>query len=156
MLVLLDLAFRFIAPHLFVQSIEKLLAGSGAGERCTVVERPAKTAEVEQPFGSAVEGHPHAVEQVNDARSGIAHRFHGGLVGEEIAAINRVVKVLPGRVAFALEVLGSIDATLRADRVRALYRHNRKQVHLPAHLGDLDNRGQARQSSAHHNDSGIR
>src|ERR1700733_3354688 len=37
MLILLDLAFGFVAPDLFVERIEKLLAGGCAGERGAVI-----------------------------------------------------------------------------------------------------------------------
>jgi L-aminopeptidase/D-esterase-like protein len=59
-------------------------------------------------------------------------------------------KCLPGGVAFALQVLGGVDAALRAHRVRALYRDDREQVNLAAHLGDLDDGGEAGQAAAHH------
>ena len=61
-------------------------------------------------------------------------------------------KCLPGGIAFALQVLGGVDATLRADRVRALYGDDREQVNLAAHLGDLDDGGEACQAAAHHDD----
>ena len=151
-LVLLDLAFGFVAPHLLIERVEKLLAGGGAGEGRAVVEGAAEAAEVEQSFRRAVERHAHAVEQVDDARGRFAHGFHGRLVGEEVAAVDGVVEMLPGGVAFALQILGGIDAALRADRVRALHRHDGEQVNVAAHLGDLDDGGQACQPAADHDD----
>src|ERR1019366_2457266 len=115
--VLGDLAFGLVAAHLLVERIQQLLPGSGTGKSRPVVQRSTKATEIEQTFRRAVEGDAHAVEQVNDARPHLAHRFHRRLVGEEVAAIDRVVEVLPGGVALALEVLGGIDATLGADRV---------------------------------------
>ena len=102
MLVLLDFAFRLIAAHLFVEGVEKLLSGGRTGECRAVVERPAETAKIQQAFRSAIERHTHAVEQVNDARRSLAHGFDRRLVGQKVAAINGVVKVLPGGVALAL------------------------------------------------------
>ncbi len=66
-LVLGDLAFGFVAPHLLIERVQQLLARGGAGEGSAVVERAAEAAEVQQPLGSAVEGDAHAVEQVDDA-----------------------------------------------------------------------------------------
>ena len=85
----------------------------------------------------------------------LAHRLHRRLVGEEVAAVNGVVEVLPGGVAFALQILGRVDAALRAYRVRALDRHDGKQIDLAAHFGDLDSGREARQSAADDDDSWI-
>ena len=154
-LVLLDLAFGLVAAHLLVERVEQLLAGGGAGKRGAVVERAAEAAEIEQPLGRAIEGHAHAVEQIDDGGRGLAHGLHRRLVGEEVAAVDGVVKVLRGGVAFALEIFGGVDAALRADRVRALDRDDGKQVDRAAGLGDFDDRRQARQPSANHDDSGC-
>src|ERR1019366_2084340 len=151
-LVLLHLAFGFVAAYLLVEGVEKLLAGGRAGECGAVIERAAEAAEVEQTFGSAIERNAHAVEQIDDAGSGLAHGLDRRLVGEEVATVNRVVEVNPGGIAFALQGLGGVDASLRANRVRALYRDDREQVNLTAHLGDLDDGGQACQAAAHYDD----
>ena len=97
-----DLAVGLVAADLLVEGVEQLLAGGGSGKCSAVVERAAEAAEVEQALGGAVEGHAHAVEQVDDARGGFAHGLDGGLVGEEVAAVDGVVEVLVGGVAFAL------------------------------------------------------
>ena len=129
-LVLFYFAFGLVAAHLLVERIEKLLAGGRARKRGAVVESASKTAEVEQAFGRAIEGHAHAVEQIDDAGRGVAHSLHRRLVGEEVSAVNGVVEVLVGGVALALQVLGGVDAALRAYRVRALYRDDREQIAL--------------------------
>jgi hypothetical protein len=103
--VLLDLAFGLVAAHLLVERVEQLLAGGCAGEGGAVVERAAEAAEVEQALGGAVEGHAHAVEQVDDGGRGLAHGLDGRLVGQEVAAVDGVVEVLVGGVALALQVL---------------------------------------------------
>ena len=149
-LELADFAFGLVAAHLFVERVEKLLAGGGAGEGGAIEERAAEAAEIEQSFRSAVEGHAHAVEQVDDAGSGFAHGLDRRLVGQKVAAIDGVVEVLPGGIAFALQILGGVDAALGADRVRTLHRHDGKQVHVPAHLGDFDDGGKSRQAAADH------
>jgi hypothetical protein len=59
-----------------------------------VEERATEAAEVEQAFGGAVEGDAHAVEQVDDGGALLAHVLDGGLVGEEVAAVDGVVEVL--------------------------------------------------------------
>ena len=61
--------------------------------------------------------------------------------------------MLPGRIAFALKVLGRVDPALGAHRVRPLYRHDGKQIHVAAHFSDLDGRRQAREPATHHDDS---
>src|SRR5882762_11265994 len=81
--------------------LEELLPGGGAGEGGAVVEGAAEAAEVEQPFGSAVEGHPHAVEEVDDGGRRVAHALHGRLLDEEIGAADGVVQVDVGVIAFA-------------------------------------------------------
>ena len=151
-LVLGDLAFGFVAAHLLVERVQQLLAGGGAGKRGAVIERAAEAAEVEQPFGRAVEGNAHAVEQIDDAGRHIAHRLDRRLVGQEVAAVDGVVEVLPGGVAFALQVLGGVDATLRADRVRPLDRNDGEQIDVTAHLGNLDGGRKSCQSATHNDD----
>ena len=153
--VLLDLAVGFVAADLLVERVEELLAGGGAGEGGAVIERAAEAAEVEQALGSAVEGHAHAVEQVDDAGGGFAHGLDGGLVGEEVAAVDGVVEVLGSGVALALEVFGGVDAALGADGVGALDRDDGEEVDGAAGFGDLDDRGEAGQASANHDDSGC-
>ncbi len=153
--VFLDFAVGLVAADLLVECVEQLLAGGGAGKGGAVVERAAEAAEIEQALGGAIEGHAHAVEQVDDGRRGFAHGFDGGLVGEKVAAVDGVVKVLVGGVALALEILGGVDAALCADRVRALDRDDGKQVDGAAGLGDLDDRCETGQSSANHDDSGC-
>ena len=150
-----DFAFGLVAAHLLVERVEQLLAGGGAGKGGAVVQRAAEAAEVEQTFGGAIEGHTHAVEQIDDAGRGLAHGFDGRLVGEEVAAIDGVVKVLRGGVAFALEILGGVDAALRANRVRALDGDDGKQIDRAAGFGDLDDRGESGEPSAHHDDFGC-
>jgi hypothetical protein len=155
MLELPDLAFHLVAPHLLVEGVKKLLTGGGAGKSGAVVESSSKAPEVEQAFRRAVEGHAHAVEQVDDGGSSVAHRFYRWLVRQKVATVDGVVKVLPGRVAFALQVLGCVDASLGAHRVRALDGDNGEQVDFSAHLGDFYNRCQACQAAAHHYDFRI-
>ena len=145
----------FVAADLLVERVEELLAGGGSGEGGAVIECATEAAEIEQAFGGAVEGNAHAIEQVDDAGRSFAHRFDGCLVGEEVAAIDGVVEVLVGGVAFALEVLGGVDAALCADGVRALDGDDGEEVDVAAGLGDLDDGGEAGQASAYDDDSGL-
>ena len=151
---LLTLPSDFVAAHLLVERVEQLLAGGSAGEGGAVVERAAEAAEVEQALRGAVEGHAHAVEQIDDAGRGLAHGLDGRLVGEEVAAVDGVVEVLRRGVALALQVLGGVDAALRADRVGALDRDDREQIDRAAGFGDLDDRREPGEASANHDDSG--
>ena len=147
-----DFAFGLVAAHLLVERVEKLLAGGGAGEGGAIEERASEAAEVEQSFGRAVEGHAHAVEQVDDAGGGFAHGLDRRLVGQEVSAVDGVVEMLPGGIAFAFKIFGGVDAALGADGVRALYRHDGEQVNVSAHLGDFDDGGKSRQAAADHYD----
>ncbi len=126
---------------MFVECVEELLAGGGSGERGAVVEGSSEAPEVEEAFGGAVEGDAHAVEQVDDGGALRGHVFDGGLVGEEVAAVDGVVEVLEDVVALALEVLGGVDAALRADGVRTLDGDDGEEVDLAAGFGDLDDGG---------------
>ena len=83
---------------------------------------------------------------------GLAHGLDWRLIGKEVAAVNRVVKVLPGGIAFAFKVLGGVDAALRANRVRSLDRDNGKQIDVTAGFSNLDSRRQAGQAAANHDD----
>src|ERR1700691_179402 len=142
-LVLFYLAFGLVAANLLVERIEKLLSGGGSGKSGAVIKRASEAAKIKQSFGRAIKGNTHAVEQINDTGSGFAHGLDRRLVGEEIAAVNCVVEVFTGGIAFAFEILGGVDASLRAHRMRALYGDDGEQVNLSAHLGDLDDGGQA-------------
>ncbi len=71
------------------------------------------------------------------------HGLDGGLVGQEVAAVDGVVEVLEDVVALALEVLGGIDAALGADGVRALDGDDGEEVDGAAGFGDLDDGGES-------------
>src|SRR3981081_2821586 len=98
-LVLLYLAFGFVAADLLVERVEKLLAGGCSGKRGALVEWAAEAAEIEQTFGRAIEGKAHAVEQIDDARSCVAHGLNRRLVGEKVASVDRVVEGGPRGIA---------------------------------------------------------
>src|SRR5215813_2739230 len=120
-----------------------------------MVERAAKTPEIEHAFGRPIEGNAHAIEQIDDRRRSITHCLHRRLVGEKVATEYGVVQVLPGGVALTFEVLCGIDAALRADGVRALDGNNGEQVDVTAGLGDLNDSSKARQPSSHDDDLGC-
>src|SRR5207248_495958 len=116
----------FVTAHLLVERIKQLLPGGGASEGGAMIEGAAESAKIQQALSGAIEGNAHAVEQVDDGGRGVAHITHWWLVGEKVAAVDGVVKVLRSGVAFALEILCRIDAALRADGMRALHRHDGK------------------------------
>ena len=153
-LVLLHLALGFVAADLLVERVQQLLSRGRPGKGRAVIQRPAESPEVEQTLGRAVEGNAHAIEEVDNAGRGVAHVFYRRLIGEEVAAVNRVVKVLPGRVAFAFQILRSVNSALRAHRVRSLHRNDGEQVDMGAHLRDLNHRGQSGKAAAYDNNSG--
>ena len=143
------------AARLLVQRVQELLAGGRAGVGGAVVLGAAEAPEVQQPLAGPVEHDAHAVQQVDDAGRVVAHVLDGRLVGEKVAAVDRVVEVLVGRVALALGVDRAVDAALGADRVAALDGHEREQVHGDAGLGDLDGGHQPGQSAADDDDFGL-
>ena len=151
----LTLPSDFVAADLLVERVEKLLAGGGAGEGGAVIEGAAEAAEVEQAFGSAVERDAHAIEEVDDGGRGFAHGLDGRLVGEEVAAVDGVVEVLVGGVAFALEVFGGVDAALGADRMGALDGNDGEEVDVAAGFRDFDDCCEPGQASANHDDFGC-
>ena len=110
-----DATFGFEAADLLVECVEELLSGGRAGEGGAVVEGASEAAEVEQAFGRAVKGDAHAIEEVDDGGRHVAHVFDRRLIGEEVSAVDGVVEVLGRGVALSFEVLGSVNATLRAD-----------------------------------------
>ena len=141
-------SLRLMPPDLLVERVEQLLARRGPGEGGAVVQRAAEAAEVDEALGCAREGHAHAIEEVDDARRRLAHGPDRRLMGEEVTAADRVDEVDLGRVALALGVDRAVDAALRAHRVRAPAGDEREHVHVVAGLGELDDRGQAREPAA--------
>src|SRR5579864_1409678 len=150
MLVFGNPAFSFIAANLLVQSVEKLLARGCARKRGAMVQRAAKAPKIQQTLWRPIEGNAHAIQQIDNRRRGFTHGFHRGLVGKKVAAVDRVVKVLPGCVAFTLEVFGGIDAALGAYGMRSLDRHDRKEIYVTARFSNLDGCRQPCQPAAYH------
>ncbi|MNI28010.1 hypothetical protein D3C73_817710 [compost metagenome] len=118
-----DQAFGFPAAHLLIQRIQQLLAGRRTCKSCPVALRAAEPAEVEQPLRRAVEHDAHPVHQMDDPRCSLTHRLDRRLVGKKIAAVYSVVEMLPRRVSLAFGVHRSVDAALRADRMRSFDRN---------------------------------
>src|SRR5579864_4289877 len=116
------------------------------------MQSSAEATEIEQSLRRAIERHAHAVEQIYDPWCRLAHSFHWRLVGQEVAAVNGVVEMLPGGVALALQIFRGIDPALRTDRVRALDRYDGKQFHVPAHLGNLDDRRETCEAASNNYD----
>ena len=116
-LVLGDLALGFVAADLLVQRVEQLLSGGRPREGGAVVHRSAEPSKVQQTLGGAVEGDAHPVQQIDDARGRVAHGLDRRLLGQEVAALERVLHVNVGVVALPLGVHRAIDPALRAHRV---------------------------------------
>ncbi len=113
-------------------------------------ERAAEATEVEQALGGAIEGHPHAVEQVDDTGGGVSHAFDGGLVGEEVATERGFLEMNARAVAFAHGVDGGIDPALCAHGVAALDGHEGEHVHGDAGFAQPDGGHQASESATDH------
>src|SRR3954454_5087616 len=119
------------------------------------MQRAAKAAEIKQAFRRAIEGHAHAVEQVNNGGRSLAHGLDRRLIRKKVSAVNCVVEVLPGGVPLALQILRGVNSALRANRMRALDRHNGKQIHMAAHFGDLNDGRQPCEPATHDDDFWI-
>ncbi len=144
----------FVSAGLFVEGVEQLLAGGGAGEEGSLDERAAEEAELALAFGGAVEGDAHAVEQVDDARGPVAHFQDGRLIGEEIAAQNGFIEVNPLAVALlAGDVVAGVDSALGADAVAALDGNHGEEIDVEPVLGELDGAREAREAAADHDHS---
>src|SRR5215475_6493205 len=102
-----------------------------------MMSRAAKTPEVKQSFARPGEGNTHAIEQVDDRGRHLAHGFRRRLVREKVTAVNSVVEMFPGRVAFALCVDGAVDTTLRTNRMRTLYWNYREEIYSVTCFRDL-------------------
>ena len=139
----------FPAADLFVEGVEQLLAGGGAGKGRAAVERAAEAPLVAKALGRAVEGHAQPVHQVDDLRRPVGHFLDRRLVLEEIAAVDGVVKVLPLGVAqLPREVVDAVDAALGADAVRALDGQQAHQADAAFELGQFHGGRQPGQSAA--------
>jgi len=104
---------------------------------------------VAEAFGGAIERDAQAIHEVDDARAPIAHFLHGRLMLEKVAAIDRVVEMLPLVVALLTrEVVDAVDPALRADAVGALDGHQAHEIHVEAELSELHGGGQAGQAAA--------
>jgi len=82
-----------------------------------MMQRPAKTPEIEQALSCAGKRNAHPVEQVNYLRRHFAHLFDRRLIGKKIPTIDRVVKMLCRRIALAFCIDRTVDAALGADRM---------------------------------------
>ena len=105
----------FPAANLLIQRIQQLLACRRAGKCRTVILRAAETAEIQQALWSTAEHNAHPVHEVDDAWRRIAHRFNRRLVRKKVSAVYRIVKMLPGGVAFTFRINRAVNAALRTN-----------------------------------------
>ena len=149
-----DLALVGGAARLLVERVEELLAGGRAREVGALVERPAEEAEVVPALGGPVERHAHAVEEVDDLRCPVGHLVHGGLLGQEVPAVDGLLEVLPlAEALLARDVVARVDAALRAHRVAALHGDDAEEVDLHPELGALDCAREAREPASDDDDA---
>src|SRR5205807_10310929 len=93
--VLTNFPRDFIATDLFIERVQKLLPSRCPRKGGAMMLGSAKTTKVEQSFIRSRKRHSHAIEQVDDRRRHLAHGFRRRLIREKVAAINRVVEMLP-------------------------------------------------------------
>ena len=135
--IFLNPARHFVTPHLFIERVQELLARRSAGKCGAMMFGAAEAARVQESFLRARKGNSHAIEEVDNCGGHFAHRFRGWLIREKVPAVNGVVKMFPRRIAFALGVDRAVDAALRANRVRALHRHDGKEIDVMTGFGNL-------------------
>ena len=116
----------------------------------------AEEPQIMEPLGRTIERHAHAIQQIDDLGRVKAHLIDRRLVLEEVAAVQRLVHVLPFAVALlAGHLVAGIDAALSADAVRALHWDHGKEIDADAGLGHANGRRQAGQTAANDNDTGL-
>ena len=108
-----NLAAYFPAPHLLVERVEQWLPVGRAGEGGAAKERAAEPPLVAETLGRAVEGDAQPVQEVDDPVRPISQFLDRRLVLQKIAAVNRVVEMLPLAVAeLPREIIDAVDAPL--------------------------------------------
>src|SRR6266699_686072 len=112
----------------------------------------AKATEIKQPFFGARERHSHPIEKKNYRGGHLAHSLCRWLIRKKVSAVDRVIKVFPGGVAFALCVDGPVDSSLSTNRMRALYGHDRKKIHRMSRFGNSHCRRQTCQPATNDRD----
>src|SRR6516164_6778137 len=117
-----------------------------------MIKRATEAAVVEKALGRTIEHDAHAIEKINDAGGVFAHALDERLVGKKVSAVDGVVKMLRGGIAFAFLILGGVDAALGADGMRALDGNDREKVNGNTRLGDTNRRHQTGQTTAHNDD----
>ena len=142
-----NLAFNFKGAYLFIERIEKLLAGCGTGEGGASFLCAADSAQVKQAFGGSIEHYTHAVEHVDYFRGSFAHGAYLWLVRQKVAAVNGVIEVFVYRIVFAFGVQRGVDSPLSAGGMRAFEGHERKQVNAQACFYDFQSCHQPRKAS---------
>jgi hypothetical protein len=114
-----------------------------------VLQSSTESAEGEQSFGSAVKGHSHAVQKIDDRRSPLGHTHDRRLVVQEVSTRDRVFEVKVGRVSLAPQVHRSVDATLGTDAMAALYGDNAKELDIHTCFRKFESGHEARKASTH-------
>ena len=148
-LVLLHAALDFPATNLLVERVQELLTRRGAREDRALVLLTAEVTEVEHALSRTRERHAHAVEHLDQLRRCLDHALDGELVGEEVAAIYRIIEMLIDGVMLPLRVHAGVDAALRAQGMGAFDRAVGEQVNLAACLADFQRSHKAGEAAAY-------
>ena len=147
-LILRDLALDLPTTHLLIQCVEELLAGRRASKHGALVLLSAEVAQIQHALSRTRKRNAHAVKHLDQLRCCLNHALNGELVSEEVAAVDRIVKVLVDTVMLALGVHAGVHAALCAERMRTLHRAIGKEVDRTAALTDLHRREKTRQTAA--------
>ena len=151
---LVTLPFGFPPAGLFVEGVEQLLAGGGAGEKVRLKREPPKRRRARWPSGVRLKGTPMRSSRSMISRGPVGHFQHGRLIGEEIAAEHGFVEMHPLAVSLlAGDVVAGVDAALGADAVAALDGDHGEQIDGDAFLGELHAADRPANPAADHDDS---
>jgi hypothetical protein len=111
-----------------------------------------EAAEVEQSFVSSREGNTHAIKKKDDRWSHVTHCLGRWLIRQEVAAVNGVVKMFPGGIAFALGVNRAVNSALSANRMRTFHWNYGKKINGMSSFGNSHGRGETCKAASYNPD----
>ena len=137
--------------NLLIESVQKLLAGSSAGEASSFVFLAAEVTQVQQTFCGTGPGHAHTVEHLDQFRSQFNHTANSLLVSQEVAAVDSIVKMLVNGVVLTFSVHAGVNAALCTNGMRTLNRAKGEEIDFATGFADLHSGHQARKAAANNN-----
>src|SRR5690606_26170060 len=98
---------------LLIERVKQLLAGGRSGECGSLIESSTEPTLIAKSFRSAIEGDAKSIHQVDNSRSPEGHFLDGGLMLQEVAAVNGIVEMEPLVVSLLTgQLVDAIDSAL--------------------------------------------